>query len=65
MDELPAKAIVNNNTELKIIDKVLSSENYGMIVKKGNEELLNIVNKVINRLITEDKIEEYILEYTK
>ena len=65
MDELPAKAIVNNNSELKIIDRVLSSENYGMIVKKGNEELLKVVNKVINRLITEGKIDNYIIEYTK
>ena len=65
MDELPAKSIVNNNPELKIIDKVLSSENYGMIVKKGNQELLNVINNVINRLINEGKIDKYILEYTK
>lgn len=65
MDELPAKAIINANPDLKIIDKVLSSENYGMIVKKGNNELLKVVNDVINRLIKEGKIDNYILEFTK
>lgn len=65
MDELPAKTIIQNNPELKIIDKVLSSENYGMIVKKGNEELLNLVNKVINRLISEGKLDEFIIEFTE
>ena len=65
MDELPAKSILQNNKDLKIINNIISSENYGMIVKKGNKELLNIVNKVIDRLINEGKIDEYIIQYTK
>ena len=31
---------LKNNPELKIINKVITSENYGMIVKKGNKDLL-------------------------
>ena len=65
MDELPARSIVSNNSELKIINRVLSSEKYGMVVKKGNKELLDVINKVINRLINEGKIDEYIINYTK
>ena len=65
MDELPAKSIVNNNNELKIINRILSSEKYGMIVKKGNKELINVINKVIDRLISNGKIDEYIIKYTK
>ena len=65
MDELPARLILKNNSELIIKNKVLSSENYGMVVKKGNKNLLNVINKVIDRLISEGKIEEYIINYTK
>ncbi len=65
MDELPAKQIVKNNNNLKIINRVLSSENYGMVVKKGNDELLSVVNEVITKLIDEGKIDEYVINYTK
>lgn len=65
MDELPAKAILKTNKDLKIINNIISSENYGMIVKKDNKELLNVINKVIDRLVSEGKINEYIIQYTK
>lgn len=65
MDELPAQELVKANPELKILDGVLFKDSYGMIVKKGNKELLETINKVLQRLIDENKIEEYILEYSK
>ena len=65
MDELPAQELVKANPELKILDGILFKDSYEMIVKKGNKELLDTINKVLQRLIDENKIEEYILEYSK
>ena len=65
MDELPAKQILSNNTNLKILNKILSSENYGMVVKKNNKELLDMVNEVIEDLKESGKIDEYVLNYTE
>lgn len=65
MDELPAKQILSKNTNLKILNKILSSENYGMVVKKNNKELLNTVNEVIEDLKESGKIDQYVLNYTE
>lgn len=65
MDELPAKAILEKNEGLKILTKPLTNDSYGMIVKKGNDELLSTINKVLERLKTEGKIEEYIIKHTE
>ena len=65
MDELPAKELVKENPELKILDGILFTDKYGMVVKKGNQELLDVVNKVLQRLIDENKIEEYIIKYSE
>ena len=61
MDELPAKAIINENPDLKMLPKPLTIDSYGIIVDKGNKELLNKINEVINRLKKERKIEEFII----
>ena len=65
MDELPAKQILSKNTNLKILNKILSSENYGMVVKKNNKKLLNTVNEVIEDLKESGKIDQYVLNYTE
>ena len=61
MDELPAKNILNENPDLRILSEVLAEDSYGIIVDKGNIELLNEINKVIERLKIEGKIDEFIL----
>ena len=61
MDELPAKRILNENQDLKILDEPLTIDSYGIIVDKGNKKLLNKINKVINRLKEEGKIEKFII----
>ncbi len=64
MDELPAEEILKENSGLKILEKELTQDKYGMIVKKGNKELLDSINKVLNRLISEGKISEYVIKHT-
>ena len=61
MDELPAKRILNENQDLKMLDEPLTIDSYGIIVDKGNKKLLNKINKVINRLKEEGKIEKFII----
>lgn len=64
MDELPAEEIVLKNQGLRILEEVLAEDNYGIIVDKGNSELLGIINKVIERLKQEGKIDEYVLNHS-
>lgn len=64
MDELPAKQIVNENNDIRILDEALAEDNYGIIVDKGNIVLLEVINKVINRLKNEGKIDEYVLKHS-
>ena len=65
MDQIPAQQLVSQNPELKILDGILFKDSYGMAVKKGNTELLDTMNTVLQRLIDEGKVEEYIIEYSK
>lgn len=65
MDELPAKEILKENDGLKILNKELTQDKYGMIVKKGNKELLDSINKVLNKLISEGKISQYVINHTE
>lgn len=65
MDQIPAQQLVSQNPELKILDGILFKDSYGMAVKKGNTELLDTMNTVLQRLTDEGKIEEYIIEYSK
>lgn len=65
MDALPALELVKKNSELKILDGILFQDKYGMAVKKGNKELLDKINEVLERLINEGKIEEYIIKFSE
>ena len=64
MDELPAKAILKNNPSLVILDGWLTSDSYGMIVKKGNKELLEVINEVLKELSEQGKIDSYIIKHS-
>lgn len=65
LDELPAKEMLKEYDDLKILSDPLFEDNYGMVVKKGNEELLNSVNQALEKLKNEGKIDEYIINHTK
>ena len=64
MDELPAKEILKNNPGLVVLDQELFTDKYGMVVRKGNDELLKAINKVLSDLIADGKIEEYVIHHT-
>lgn len=64
MDELPAYEMVNSNPGLKILDGQLASDSYGMVVQKGNTELLEAVNEVLEELISSGKIDSYIVNHS-
>ena len=65
MDLLPAEQILKTNSGLKILDGALVEDSYGMIVKKGNKELLDNINRVLEKLKNEGKIDEYIINHTE
>ena len=61
MDEVPARELVSPG--LKILSDPVTTDSYGMIVKKGNTKLLNVTNRVIKRLKKEGKIDKYLLNH--
>ena len=65
MDELPAKAIVSENDNLVILDGILFQDKYGMIVKKGNDELKEKINTVLERMSNDGTIEKLVLKHSK
>ena len=59
MDLHPAEQLVSGNDSLQILDGTLFEDKYAIGVKKGNKELLDEINKVIDDLIENGKIEEF------
>lgn len=59
MDQYPAEELVAANEELSVLDGTLFEDKYAIAVKKGNTELLDEINKVIDKLIEEGKIDEF------
>jgi polar amino acid transport system substrate-binding protein len=70
MDEFVAKDIVSMGAGLQTIplkfnDGTLAAEEYGIVVAKGNQDLLAIINVVIERLIAEGKIAEWVVFHSR
>ncbi len=63
MDSMPAEALVAANEGTKILDGELFTDEYAFGVKKGNTEMLDAINKTLERLIEEGKIEEYTMNH--
>ena len=53
------------NSGIKILDGSLTNDSYGMVVKKGNKELLDAINTILEKLKNEGKIDEYIINHTE
>lgn len=65
MDELPAKDLVAANPELTILEgDPLFQDQYAIAVAKDNKEMLDEVNKVIEKLIADGKIDEFIANHS-
>lgn len=63
LDSEPAKAIVKNNSGLKILDSEYAVEDYAIAIAKENTELLNQINNALNELITDGTVKNIIDKY--
>ena len=70
-DKLTAQLIVANDSSLKAFPLVKADgtpaaevEEYGICVQKGNNELLDAINKVLTKLIEEGTIDNWVEEYS-
>jgi polar amino acid transport system substrate-binding protein len=64
MDSLPAEQLVAANDDLEILDGELFTDKYAIAVKKGNTELVEQMNEVLQQLIDEGKIDEFTINHT-
>lgn len=64
MDELPALEILTKKPNLNILSESVVEDSYGIIVKKGNNDLLETVNRVIKRMQEDGSLKESILRHT-
>jgi polar amino acid transport system substrate-binding protein len=66
MDSYPAQDLIAANPELSILEgDPLFQDKYAIAVKKGNKELLDQINTVIQQLKDDGKIEEFTTNHTK
>lgn len=59
MDIVPAQEILKMDDSLVVREKELFTEQYAFCVKKGNTEMLDAINGVMQRLLDEGKIAEF------
>ena len=64
MDELPAKEMVKANDTLTIVEKEVFTDKYALAFKKGNTELEEKINKILQKLIDDGKINEFTINHT-
>ena len=65
IDNEPAKAFVEANEGLKILETEYITENYAAAIAKENTELLDNVNAALAELKEEGKLDEIIGKYIK
>ncbi len=61
MDELPAQKLMTSN--MRMLSEALTTDSYGMIVRKGNDDLLASINDVIAELKASGEIDKYLLHH--
>ena len=65
IDELPAKKITEKSAGKMICyDPGYDPESYAITIQKGNEDFVEVVNKVLTRLKDEGKIDEYVVNHS-
>ena len=63
IDNEPAKAFVEANEGLKILDTAYAVEDYAAAMSKDNEELFNAVNKALEELIADGTVASIVAKY--
>ena len=64
IDSFPAEKFVEKNPDaLKVLDDVLTQEEYAIAVRKGSTEFLEKVNEVIRELKESGELEEIVNKY--
>ena len=64
MDSLPGEQLVAANDDLEILEGELFTDKYAIAVKKGNTELLDQMNEVLQKLVDEGKVDEFTINHT-
>ncbi len=65
IDNQPAKAFVQNNKGLKILETTYADEDYAACVAKENTELLKAIDIAISQLISDGTIDAIVAKYIK
>ncbi|MBQ4629781.1 MAG: basic amino acid ABC transporter substrate-binding protein [Clostridia bacterium] len=65
IDNEPAKAFVEENEGLAILDTEYAVEDYAIAIKKGNTKLLDDVNAALSKLTEDGTIDKIIAKYIK
>ena len=63
LDSLPAEALKGMDESLVILDESLLDDSYAIAVRKGNDELREAINTVLQRLIDEGKIDAFTMNH--
>ena len=67
LDSATAQKYVKDNPNLKIVEDkdAFEVEEYGIAVKKGNTELLDQINKSIEKMLSDGTISEWSVKYSE
>lgn len=67
IDSATAQKYVNDNEGLKIVEdpSAFESEEYAIAVQKGNTELLDKINKSIDKMLADGTVNELAVKYTE
>lgn len=67
IDSATAQKYIKDNANLKIVEDAdaFESEEYAIAVKKGNTELLDQINKSIEKMLADGTISEFAAKYTE
>ncbi|MBE7049671.1 MAG: amino acid ABC transporter substrate-binding protein [Ruminococcaceae bacterium] len=63
IDEAVARALSAENRGTKVLDEMIMTEEYGVVVGKGNNKLLRQINKAITELKQEGRLDEIFKKY--
>lgn len=65
IDSYTAKALEKKNEDVVVLPDELTSEEYAIAVKKGNTELLDAINKVLERLKSDGSIDRFTEQFVE